>query len=578
MRRLLTATSCRPMTTARGIFIVLLFALLNIIASSQQSQTGAISGRVVTEDGQPVPRAIVNITASGKTDRRVTISADDEGKFRADGLDAAPYVVSATAPGYVVCPRSKDGGRQAGFNYIGEVVIVSMIKGGVITGRVVNGAGEPVVDIPVIAERVRDEEGRLLPAPEKNVTISQRQTDDHGVYRWYGLAPGSYVIYAGGPGGSSTRPTPFEGRMSIYHPSATRDTAAEITVHGGEVMSGIDIRYRIERGFIISGKITGVPTTGGSAQVLLLKAGADLVIATTSPQPSGLENPYIIYGAPNGEFEIIAARDFSGDENAFASSPRRVVVNGRDVGGIDLSLAPLASIAGGVTIEKSAQKCEAARDSRLNEVVVRVRRDEPAEKSDTPPWPFLAQPSGEANEAGAFSIRGLKTGRYRLEPLPPRADLYVKDLRLRGAPAPGELARSGLTLKPGQRVSGAMITLAEGAAALNGKMVATGPSRLPQLRVYLIPAESAARDEALRFAEVPVEADGLFSFRNLAPGKYWLLSRPLPDSEPKNKPSRPAAWDAAERAKLRQKAEAANIVIELKPCQRINDYVLHYSK
>jgi Carboxypeptidase regulatory-like domain len=568
-----------PIVAARGMFVVFLLAVLNVAAWSQPL-TGAISGRVVTEDGQPVPRATVLITASGKADRRVSINTDEEGNFRAEGLDAAAYVVSASAPGYVVRPRSEAGARRAGLNYIGEVVTVTMFIGGVITGRVVNAAGEPVVGVPVIAERVRDEDGRPLHAPEKVAAASLRQTDDRGVYRWYGLAPGSYVVCAGGSGGFSTRPTPFEGRTLICHPSAKRDAAVEVTVRGGEELSGIDVRYRMERGYAISGKITGLPAPGGPVQIVLRKAGSDLLMATTSPQPSVAESGYALYGVPNGEYEIIAARDFPGDENAFASAPRRVVVNGRDVGGIDLALAPMAALAGKVTVEKAARKCEAARDSRLNEVVVRARRDEPGEKGAAPTSPSWSQPSGEANEAGAFSIRGLKAGRYRLETPLPGADWYLKEMRLGGAPAAaGDIARNGVTLKSGERLSGALITLGVGAAGLKGKVVAEGEARLPaRMLAHLAPAEPEARDEALRFAETRVESDGLFSFSNLAPGKYWLLARPIPDSEPNDKPARPAAWDASERAKLRREAEAANVVIEFKPCQRLSDYVLRYGK
>jgi hypothetical protein len=556
-----------------------LLAVLNAAAWSQPL-TGAISGRVVTEDGQPVPRATVSITASGMTNRRLSVNTDEEGNFRAEGLDAAAYVVSASAPGYVVRPKREAGARRARFNYIGEVVTFTMLKGGVITGRVMNVAGEPVVGVPVMAERVRDEDGRSLPAPEKVAASSQRQTDDRGVYRWYGLAPGSYVIYAGGSGGLSTRPTPFEGRMLIYHPSARRDAAAEITVRGGEEVSGIDIRYRSERSYIISGKITGLPATGGPVQIVLRKAGSDLLMATISPQPSGAESGYAIYGMPSGEYEIVAARDFSADEIAFASSPRRVVVNGHDVGGINLALAPLAALAGKVTVEKAARKCEAARDSRVNEIVVRARRDEPGEKDDAPASPFWSQPSGEANEAGAFSIRGLKAGRYRLETSLPGADWYVKEMRLGGAPATtGDVARNGVRLKSGERLPGALIKLGEGAAGLKGKVVAEGAARLPaRMLAHLAPAEPEALDEALRFIEARVESDGIFSFSNLSPGKYWLLARAVPDSEPNDKPARPAAWDAAERAKLRREAEAAKIVIELKPCQRIRDYALRYGK
>ncbi len=143
----------------------------------------------------------------------------------------------------------------------------------------------------------------------------------------------------------------------------------------------------------------------------------------------------------------------------------------------------------------------------------------------------------------------------------------------------GDLARNGVTLKSGERLSNALITLGGGAAGLKGKVVAEGEARLPaRMLAHLAPAEPEARDEALRFAETRVESDGLFSFSNLAPGKYWLLARPIPDSEPNDKPARPAAWDASERAKLRREAEAANVVIELKPCQRVSDYTFRYGK
>lgn len=208
---------------------------------------------------------------------------------------------------------------------------------------------------------------------------------------------------------------------------------------------------------------------------------------------------------------------------------------------------------------------------------MRARRDEPDEKSDAPPSPLWSQPAGEANEVGAFSIRGLKAGRYRLEPLLPGADWYVKEMRLGGAPEVS-VARNGLTLKSGERLTGALITLGDGAAGLKGKIVAAGDARLPsRMRAHLAPAEPEARDEALRFAEAPVESDGAFSFSNVAPGKYWLLARPIAEA-PNDKPIRPAAWDTAERAKLRWETEATNIVIELKPCQRVSDYTLHYGK
>ena len=210
---------------------------------------------------------------------------------------------------------------------------------------------------------------------------------------------------------------------------------------------------------------------------------------------------------------------------------------------------------------------------------MRALRDEPGEKSDAPPSPYWPPPAGDVAENGTFSIRGLKAGRYRLEPLLPGADWYVKEMRLSVATvAASDLARNGVTLKSGERRDGALITLGAGAASLKGKVVAGGDARLPaRIRAHLAPAEPEAKDEALRFVEARVESDGAFSFSNVAPGKYWLLARPTPE-EPSDKPIRPSVWDTTERAKLRREAEAANIPIELKPCQRLSDYTLHYGK
>jgi hypothetical protein len=568
---------------ARSISTVLLLGLFNVAAWSQPA-TGAISGRVMAEDGQPIPRVTVSLQAIGKTSRSVSVSVDDEGNFRAEGLDAASYAITATAPGYVMRPQIEmdaSAVKSPNYNHIGDVVTITMIKGGVITGRVTNALGEPVISVPVVVARVRDEGGRELPAPEKINTFPQRQTDDRGVYRYYGLAPGSYIVSAGGSG-FSTRPTPFDGRMLTYHPSATRDTATEVVARSGAEATGVDIRYRGERGYIISGKITGLQGPGGFAQIIVRKAGSDLVIATTSLSSQKLEDGYAIYGLPNGEYEVIAARDFSDDDNAYISSTRRAQVNGRDVSGIDLALTPMAALVGKTALEKSveAQKCEDARNSRLTEVVIRVRRDRPGEKDDTPAFPFWKSPEGVVAEDGAFSIRGLKAGRYRLEPLLPDAGWYVKAMKLSGAPpATGDIARSGLTLKSGERLSGAQLTLGASAAGLKGKVTAAAGTKLPKrLRAYLAPAEPDAGDDALRFAETVVEGGGEFSFNHLAPGKYWLLAKPIPDAEPNDKPARPVAWEAAERAKLLREAEAAKIMVELKPCQRRSDFALPYGK
>jgi hypothetical protein len=96
------------------------------------------------------------------------------------------------------------------------------------------------------------------------------------------------------------------------------------------------------------------------------------------------------------------------------------------------------------------------------------------------------------------------------------------------------------------------------------------------LRLHLIPADPKAAEDVLRYSETIVRSEGAFAFNNIAPGKYRLLTRIVPDDEPIDRAPFPAAWDANERAKLRKEAEAMGVEIELKSCQRITDQIVEY--
>jgi hypothetical protein len=66
-----------------------------------------------------------------------------------------------------------------------------MIKGGVITGRVTNATGEPLIGVRVNAVMTRGAEGNTA----RRAAARPRFTDDRGFYRLYGLPPGTYVVF-----------------------------------------------------------------------------------------------------------------------------------------------------------------------------------------------------------------------------------------------------------------------------------------------------------------------------------------------------------------------------------------------
>jgi hypothetical protein len=156
-------------------------------------------------------------------------AADAEGRFRLTGLEAGLYQITGYSPAYVSQLPETDSAQS--YYRVGDSVRVEMIKGGVITGTVVNSTGEPIVGIRVRAISVRDPKGQFTRTPQFGNT--ERSTDDRGMYRLYGLAPGTYVVSAGGAGNQSYQLTPYETDVPLYAPSSSRDTATEFTVRSG---------------------------------------------------------------------------------------------------------------------------------------------------------------------------------------------------------------------------------------------------------------------------------------------------------------------------------------------------------
>ncbi|MDQ3685490.1 MAG: carboxypeptidase-like regulatory domain-containing protein [Acidobacteriota bacterium] len=589
---------------------------------SRGAAAGAITGRVVADDGHPLANISVSFSKRGNLNMPGSVSAatDAEGKFRAENLDPGVYNAGVYVPGYT---RVRDAGVERGeplYYRPGENVTITMTKGGVITGTVRNANGDPIVGAPVRAVFVRQPDGRTPHNPPSFFYGPPRASDDRGVYRIFGLEPGSYVVSVGGGNDQFGGPfSPFAGEMPTYHPSTTRDGAVEVVVQTGQEASGIDIRHRGEHGRAVSGKVSGLPESESdfnySISISLTHAASGIQESFTYLTGRVGDRSFSLDGVADGEYEVRARRS-SRQGETMASAPQRVTVRGADVTGLNLTLAPLASISGRVTLEamreaeRAASSCagSAPHAASPTESLVVARREEKdadaATQSRTPsPNRLDAAPDAQ----GEFTIKGLDAGRYRLEALPPGEDWYVRDSNVFGSTAsallptrktaaprtpaaanaatrpgrnpPGTIisARDWLTLASGQRSTGAIIILAEGAASLRGTVAVAEGATLPaRLRVYLVPSEPERADDPLRYVSAAVAGDNTFALTNLAPGRYWLLAQPVADSSATETRLRAAAWDAPTRTKLRRDAAATTQVIDFKTCQHVKDFSLPY--
>lgn len=552
--------------------------------TSNEPNLGTISGTVVNERGEPMPGGTVFLRALGTQNTGRTTTTDAEGRFRVDGLEAGLYVINGYSPAYVSQVPEAEGSPS--YHRVGDSVRVEMIKGGVITGTVVNATGEPIVGIRVRALRLRDPKGQVVRMPQ--FVNTERTTDDRGIYRMYGLAPGTYLVSAGGAGNQSFQMTPYETDIPMYAPSSTRDSATEFTVRSGEETTA-DIRYRSDQGHTVSGTVK-VSANGGASVTLMPVEGGFMPAGNTMQAPGA--RGFEITGVGDGEYQLIATEfpinqlNITSIPDLSMSEPRRITVKGADVSGIELITRPASSIGGRFVLEPSkVPECQGKRKPVFAETLIDLIRNE----KDTDAGPlFMRMMAGAVtpDAKGAFLFRNLSPGRYRVNTNFHARFWYLQSISL-GAPAAANAATpktatpridpaaSWTTIKPGEKIADLTITLAEGAASIRGKVpVAEGATIPSGTAVFLVPAEADKAADVLRHFITDVASDGTFTLNNLPPGRYWSLLQNPVQAELATMVKLRSPESAEARTKLRRTAESQKADIELKPCQTLSDYQL----
>ena len=566
-----------------------------------------IRGRVVMDGGHSVADATimlfpVNVASNMQgaiTSLLRPVTSDADGRFEFTSIRPGAYSLTASAPGYV----SSDPDPKV-FYRPGDNATITLVKGGVITGRVTNTSGEPVVSVVVRAIKIREANDKPVRArgdlgsqisASMEMVLGPFKTDDRGIYRVYGLTPGYYQVAAGGrspQGVSFSGGTAYDRDAPTYYPSSTMETAAEVTVLAGEEAANIDIRYREHSGHSIGGTVTVSTGPAPQAVTVLLTRPNGGVVEGTAIVMAGRQN-FGFDSLLDGEY-VVTAMGTSGNMamaagsegiTASVSQPRRVTVRGSDVSGVNLVVEPLASIAGRVILEtlkdpKQKALCKELRPVPIEGTVLSTL-DDRKDTADAINGPLGAFKDTTPNEKSEFIISLLQPGTHWLAVHFPAEHLYLKTITLPQVEPnrkPIDAAKSGVRLKSGDKVTGLLVTISEGAARLSGKIVVGADNKPPEtkMRVHLVPAEAEAADDVLRYFESEVSSEGAFSLGNLQPGKYWLVARETTDTEQAEGSHKPLAIDAGARTALRFEGEASKSAIELTTCQIVSDHRLKY--
>ncbi len=222
--------------------------------------TASLSGRVVAADtGRGVSRARVSVSSPGLREGFSALT-DQDGRYTIAGLPAGTYNISASKTSFVTvsfgASRPQRPGTRLRLVQGQEVrdVDIRLPRGGVLTGRVFDESGEPVVRTSVRAMRFQYVQGE-----RRLAQVGSGESDDRGQFRIYGLMPGAYVVAASVRAESAPgEGTETAGTVSFaptYYPGVSAVTDATPIVLGlQQEVSTVDFLLQL----VPTARVTGV--------------------------------------------------------------------------------------------------------------------------------------------------------------------------------------------------------------------------------------------------------------------------------------------------------------------------------
>ena len=392
------------------------------VAVPAGGRAGTIAGMVVRADDERQPIRAVQVAvigvASGMT--RVTTTSED-GKFSFTGLPPDRYNVGASKPPYLAAMAGAKRPARPGSavvvaagQTIGDVTI-RMFPGAAITGVIRDPTGEPTkTTVALMRRRMRNGE-RVLATPLVTGTID---TDDRGRYRFFGLAPGEYVVVAmkGGPAVQllsqadvdavlasktvGTRPI-AEQHVPVYYPGTVRPAdAVAVLVAIGEEKSGIDFQLEFAKPARLRvnlATVDGLPFS--SAQVTASSPLDSVATQEINGAASNRELSTIYFSDMRPDSLLVTATARVGESSYTAATTTEVV--GGEEQTISLILRPPARVAGLIVLDAAGTTRPPIAEHRVGFRGL----------TGTPRGEFqaTAQPAGDN---GTFSFTGVVGGRY----------------------------------------------------------------------------------------------------------------------------------------------------------------------
>ena len=455
----------------------LAWLLVSPLAAAGQASGGyRVAGVVVNAaSGQPVVGARVTVYSIERRDQQVSAVTLDDGRFAFPGLGAGRYELAGQRRGLLA--GIPTGAIVAGPGLDTENVVLRLPPPAIISGKVVDDAGDPVAQALVELFGTRIIDGRRQLTKD-----SFTRSDDTGAYRFSSLPAGSYYLAVSAVpwyakfnethGDEAPRAMTHAGYGIRYYPNAGEPAAAEpVVLRAGEEAianftllpvpaASVEVHCEQEESLTKQYTLTALGLPGNPVYVRQGSATGDL---------------YNLWGVPPGHYTL-RTEAVDGSHTWYGTTEFDVGASDTEVG-VPLGAAP--SLNGAVVVQGGVG---------LPAHLTVLLRDETGRST------ALAMGAD-----GRFSTPAIPPGRYRVS-IAGGDEYYLgRESEMLDIPA-GAAVRFSLPISRGaSRIAGA---------------VERDGQPLPGALVVLTPANRA----------VASNSDGSYEFRGLPAGEYALFA------------------------------------------------------
>lgn len=505
----------------RRLLLLLLLPLISIAQTVQPSTDdsaaqppGSVEGRVTNaETGEGISGASIRLIPmrrrSVSTGSERSASSQANGSFIVDAVPPGTYLVVVTQSSFGPGPNGAQS-RPTVDVEPGEAVSninIQLNPVGRIRGKVVDDEGKPIPRAYVRAFLSYTSRGKT------QFRGTEVVTDKSGNYTVQTQQAGRYYISAGIDGNTrqpksedetaSQEDSGLEFVRTFYPKSLNIENATPVDVSPGQDAPDVTIQLVRAPTYHIRGKIEGLDTDA-RRQTINLEPRDSLAVdglgtLTRVEKDGTFDIPKVIAGSYT--LSVIGREESTGSGGSKGSLPRLLArqdvdVGGDDVNGIVLTLIPLITLSGHVTVD-------GLDNTDLSQIHVNL----------IPSGAIGGLQTVSVQRDGAFRIEKLAPGEYMVRVLGAPSGTYIKSVTYNRQ----DITTTGMDLTDGG--GGEIeILLRTGSGEVDGAL-STG-TQISSTTVMILAPEAIAQDGS-GVLVANLQPSGTFIARNVAPGRYY---------------------------------------------------------